>query len=673
MSVQQSIDAAQRMRARARLRWLAGGLVALLLLAVVLPPLLFGAAASFQVTPTQAAQQVQARVIDGAGFVRGGTAYFLGAQTRIELTAPGFAVQTATLHSNAPPLSIALRVAKVHVRIDTEPSLAQTEWRVDGALVDTAAQFTHALSPGAVQLEINHPHYQPHTVALTITVGESIARQIALTAHTAELQIASEPSGAQVWLDGAVRGQTPLAIDAVRGGEHRLRIALDGYRAIDEQLRVDNRSATVERNYRLINHLAALRVTASPPDGALYVDGVRYEIDAALSLAVGSAHLLRYEKSGYGAQVQTITLPARDAPPVSFALTPSFGEVIVRAMPRAEVRINGVSRGTTPQTFNLRTVAQTFVLLRDGYRTERAIVTPDAARVNLIDKTLQSQLARAPALLTFAGIAMKLFDPRTMKNRFTMGSPKSDEFHRANEFLRAVQLTRPFYASVAEISESQFAAHQSGRARSNLPVRNVTWQDAAKFCNWLSARAKLTPVYRFQNGVVRGADANADGYRLLTEAEWEWLARLAGRRVPMRFVWGNARVIPAQSGNFADESAKRVVPKYIPGYNDGYATVAPIASFPPDVIGLYDIAGNVSEWVHEIYDLRPPSPQLASQTTLDPFGSAVGAEHLIKGASFRSATTTRLRSVFRDGASDARDDVGFRIGRYVVGGAGVGE
>ncbi|MDA7969048.1 MAG: formylglycine-generating enzyme family protein, partial [Gammaproteobacteria bacterium] len=194
---------------------------------------------------------------------------------------------------------------------------------------------------------------------------------------------------------------------------------------------------------------------------------------------------------------------------------------------------------------------------------------------------------------------------------------------------------------------------------------NVSWADAAGFANWMSARDKLQPAYELRDGRIAGFNPRADGYRLLSEAEWEWLARVAGRIRTGRFVWGNTETIPKGSGNFADESAKGAVPKYIPRYDDGYAGVAPVGSFAPDPAGLYDVAGNVSEWVHGAHDLRPPAPE----TQVNPFGPVRGAERVVKGASFRSASLVELRASYRQGVSRARDDVGFRVARYVYGGA----
>jgi formylglycine-generating enzyme required for sulfatase activity len=193
----------------------------------------------------------------------------------------------------------------------------------------------------------------------------------------------------------------------------------------------------------------------------------------------------------------------------------------------------------------------------------------------------------------------------------------------------------------------------------------INWSEAAEFCNWLSAKENLQPFYSIETGQVVGFDANTDGYRLLTEAEWEWLARKAGKKEQTVFSWGNDTVIPVNAANIADESARGQVRFYVPNYSDGYAVAASVGSMQREPSGLFDMAGNVSEWVHDVYSIVPPEPNIILK---NPMSELRGDAHVVKGASFRSGTLTSLRPAFREGLGAGRDDVGFRIGRYLYGG-----
>jgi formylglycine-generating enzyme required for sulfatase activity len=82
--------------------------------------------------------------------------------------------------------------------------------------------------------------------------------------------------------------------------------------------------------------------------------------------------------------------------------------------------------------------------------------------------------------------------------------------------------------------------------------------------------------------------------------------RYGGQKQARKFSWGAKWPPPEQSGNFADRSAIELVPSILPAYDDGYASTAPVGSFKPNSLGIYDGGGNVAEWVNDFYTVPTP-------------------------------------------------------------------
>ena len=115
------------------------------------------------------------------------------------------------------------------------------------------------------------------------------------------------------------------------------------------------------------------------------------------------------------------------------------------------------------------------------------------------------------------------------------------------------------------------------------------------------------------------------------------------------------------SGNYADESADDVLPQSLPSYDDHYPSTAPVDAFEPNALGLFNMGGNVAEWVHDYYTIYPAgSPEVAT----DPLGPEDGTHHVIRGSSWMDSSISELRLTYRDYGEKARPDLGFRIARY---------
>jgi len=172
-----------------------------------------------------------------------------------------------------------------------------------------------------------------------------------------------------------------------------------------------------------------------------------------------------------------------------------------------------------------------------------------------------------------------------------------------------------------------------------LPVENISWYDAITYCNRLSQREGLTPAYTIDNIEKTVTwDRNANGYRLPTEAEWEYACR-AGTTTPFNTGTG----ITNREASFRDKTAGKIMP---------------VGSFKPNAWGLYDMHGNVSEWCWDLFG------DYSSGLQTDPVGASSGAKRVLRGGSSgNSAEYLRSSTRFSVDPSSKSSYYGFRIVR----------
>lgn len=121
--------------------------------------------------------------------------------------------------------------------------------------------------------------------------------------------------------------------------------------------------------------------------------------------------------------------------------------------------------------------------------------------------------------------------------------------------------------------------------------------------------------------------------------------------------------IPKSFANFADESSKLKLSSYIPNYSDLFAKTAPVGSFTSNKKGIFDLGGNVSEYVNDFYSIQPENQEIY----INYLGPKTGNFHVTKGSNWQSASNTQLRYAYRDKLSEGNEVTGFRIARWLIG------
>lgn len=248
---------------------------------------------------------------------------------------------------------------------------------------------------------------------------------------------------------------------------------------------------------------------------------------------------------------------------------------------------------------------------------------------------------------------------------FTMGSPANEPWRSEDETQHSVQLS-DFYMSIYEVTQKEYidlmGKNPSTFSGENLPVENMTWYEAVAFCNARSAAEGLTPAYIVDGQTVTW-NQSADGYRLPTEAEWEYACR-AGTTTPF-----NTENSPsADEVNYYGHYPYEIEGNYFsqgnldtkPGrYRE---TTVDVGSFSPNKWGLYDMHGNVSEWCFDIYGAYDTA------AVTDPTGAETGNLRVTRGGGWNDFAKN-MRSAYRatTAADKASYNLGIRLVRGVVG------
>ena len=477
---------------------------------------------------------------------------------------------------------------------------------VDGEVSEITERGVEVLS-GERSLTLSAPGFMPATIPLTIVAGvDQDLGSITLTPADATLTLNSTPAGAGVSVDGTFAGLTPMVLPLSPGENHTISLSKAGYRGARLSLSL-SRGEMAERAVTLQPELGEVRFAIEPAEAEIVVNG---------------------KVMGTGSQV--LSLPA--------------------VQQRVEVRLAGYAG------------FETQVLPKPGLAQQ--------VSVTLLTEAAARKAAMTPTVTTGLGNTLVLIDPSVeTQNPFTMGASRRDPGRRANEVEHPVELRRAFYIASTETTNAQFrqyeASHDSGLIesysldRDQQPVAGISWQQAASFCNWLSRREGLPPFYRENQGIIIGFNPGSIGYRLPSEAEWAFAARVEGDTL-RRFAWGDDFPPSAVVTNVADNTSALVTGRILNGYTDQFVVSAPVGSFPPNHRGLHDMGGNVAEWVHDGYQI----PSANAELSIDPLGSQRGDNYTIRGGSWALSRLSELRLTFRDYGERGRDDLGFRIARY---------
>jgi formylglycine-generating enzyme required for sulfatase activity len=526
--------------------------------------------------------------------------------------------------------------------LDSEPPDASV--LLDGDAVGVTP-LDVAVRPGEHVLKLSHRFHPAVVEHIELARGAHVDRLVRLPDASGSLRIVSNPSGARVRIDGVEQSQpTPLTIDSIATGSHRIEVSADGRTSVEslrDVLPGETSAVSVELEPA---RMGTLMLSLSPPDAHVELVGHDATYRPGIELPVGR-YLVRASRDGYAPRERNITVRlgensealqlTRLEATLTLDVKPSDAIVTVMSDGREQRYERPLQLQTGAVSIRARAVGyrnwrRDVALPADGLRVSVVLVRIDAKPGTKFADSMQAGGSGPELVVVGAG-------------RFRMGDDTG-----ASSPAHTVTLSQPFAIGIYEVTRGEYQAFAEATGTRmpaaahaetpRHPVVDVDWQAAVAYSDWLTAQT-------------------GHGYRLPTEAEWEYVAR-AGATTPYTF--GSDAAQLCHYGNVADRSAhQRFMGWSVVDCDDGAVRTAPVGQYRPNAFGVYDVHGNAAEWVldcwHISYD-NAPRDGVAWQVR----GQCI--DRVVRGGSWGNGADA-VRVTDRRPASTPGDSRGFRVVR----------
>ena len=524
------------------------------------------------------------------------------------------------------------------VQVETIPAGAAVF--INGRKVGNSPLTFEGVRPGAVVVKVEHRFHPTAVHQLSLARGATERIDVQLESAYGDLEIVSNPQGADIWLNGdLLESKTPIRLDDIPTGRHEMTAFIYGRERKTEFIDVTP-GASVSYAFELGRvPMGSLTVDTVPNDASVAFTDLDQEYVGEMLLPIGS-YEVTITRGGFGQQIHMLRVDQK-ANVHTVVLDRLFGELTVNVRPaNAKVWVayrageDEVSRrydGSLPiptgalsiraTAMGYRNYARSLRMTPDGLNHTIAMQTFDIAPGRVFRDPLESGGEGPPLVIVAQGT-------------FVMGSQDGAADERP---AHAVSITQPFAMSIYEITQGDMRAYQNfGVGADRMPVTDIGMGDVTAYLRWLSAQTGAT-------------------YRLPSEAEWEYAAR-AGTTTA--FYFGDDASGLCEWENVADQSMKKRFRLYeVADCDDGAVRITEVGGFKPNPFGLYDMLGNVQEWVadcwHGNYSGAPDTAQA--------WGTHC-TSHVVRGGGWdRAPNETRVS--FRSLSSAPNSSRGFRVVR----------
>ena len=512
--------------------------------------------------------------------------------------------------------------------------------------------------PGSVVVRFEHRFHRAVAERVRLARNEEREVHARFPSATGVLHIASNPRGAEIAIDGQMLDEpAPALLSPYPTGAYAVTAAIAGRQSKTETVEVRPNERT-DVSFELERLPAGeVFIDVTPRDAKVEIVGLGEPYRRGIRLPRG-IYDFRIQRAGYASREFALTVDfGRNRRTVQ--LDRLHGQLNIDVQPSdAVVHVvygQGRDRRTRRYAGGLRLPTGTVLVTARavGYRNYERRLTLKATTLNHAIRMVAFEVEpgrqfRDPLASGGDGPLLVVVPPGT----FAMGSHDGARDERP---VHTVTVAEPFAMGVFEVTGAEFDRHKPGEkplpgeaadrrptlaalpdALARHPVTDVDWKEAAVYLAWLSRETGY-------------------GYRLPSEAEWEYVAR-AGAHT--RYPFGDNADGLCAHANIADEMLSNRYRKYSTATcSDGESRMAPVGRFQANAFGAYDMLGNAKEWVADCWRSNYADADGTTQAR-----ATNCSAHAVRGGSWNSAPEEATVS-FRSFSSGANRSRGFRVVR----------
>ncbi|GMQ83048.1 MAG: hypothetical protein BMS9Abin05_2522 [Rhodothermia bacterium] len=510
-----------------------------------------------------------------------------------------------------------------------------------------------SLPPGRHLVRVAAPGYVPQQLNVSVAAGKLAVKSFSLVPveRRGTLTVYSDPGGALVTVNGESWGLSPVDRDNLQPGQYQIHLELLDYLPLDTTVTVSVNTSNEgvfplkRKTFSTTTLIVRVNIDSQLAINTQVVDTLRGGITKKLTVPADKnlsfLEAIALEGDGYDSETVLLEPGGRVTKVFTLAVPTREGVLSIKSEPVGiAVEVSGANgfllRDTTDSDIPLRPGIYSLTFSKEGYETQKKSVE--------IASELRSPMNVRLVELRFQNSVGIQFE-RIKRGTFMMGSEKGEEDERP---YHGVSLTNDFFISAHEVTQSQYMEVMGLNPSSfpgggKLPVERVSWFDAISFANQLSVLEGLQECYT-EVGEAYGSPYQCPGYRLPTEAEWEYVARTS---------------LDQDVESLVNQIQIGVTAWMLENSENRTHTVG---QKKPNKWGLYDLEGNVWEWVHDVY----AEDYKGAYSSENPTGPLSGPKRVLRGGSWRSPIA-KMYVTNRAGNLPVgkSKDIGFRLVRSV--------